>query len=49
MPSNMPDLALLFNPKFGLNYKTPPAVYQTATGGGAVILEKYGDSLPDVH
>jgi hypothetical protein len=49
MPSNMPDLALLFNPKFGLNYKTPPAVYQTASGGGAVILEKYGDSLPDIH
>ena len=46
MPSNVPDLALLFNP---INYKTPPAVYQTASGGGAVILEKYRDSLPDIH
>jgi hypothetical protein len=46
MPSNVPDLALLFNP---INYKTPPAVHKTATGGGAVILEKYRDSLPDIH
>jgi hypothetical protein len=25
----------------------PDAVYQTASGGGAMILEKYGDSLPE--
>ncbi len=29
------------------NYKTPALVHQTASGGGAMILEKYGDSLPE--
>ncbi len=27
--------------------QTPDAVYQTASGGGAMILEKHGDSLPE--
>ena len=30
-----------------LTNQTPDAVYQTASGGGAMILEKYGDSLPE--
>ena len=34
-------------PHQSLNYKTPALVHQTASGGGAMILEKYGDSLPE--
>jgi putative transposase len=34
-------------PHQSLNYKTPALVHKTASGGGAMILEKYGDSLPE--
>ena len=34
-------------PHQSLSNQTPDAVYQTASGGGAMILEKYGDSLPE--
>ena len=34
-------------PHQSLNYKTPALVHQTASGGGAMILEKYGDSVPE--
>ena len=34
-------------PHQSLTNQTPDAVYQTASGGGAMILEKYGDSLPE--
>jgi hypothetical protein len=35
-------------PRQSLANKTPDAVYQPARGGGgAMILEKYGDSLPE--
>ena len=34
-------------PHQSLANRTPDAVYQTASGGGAMILEKYGDSLPE--
>jgi putative transposase len=34
-------------PHQSLANQTPDAVYKTASGGGAMILEKYGDSLPE--
>ncbi len=34
-------------PHQSLGNKTPDAVYQAASGGGAIILEKYGDSVPE--
>jgi putative transposase len=34
-------------PHQSLKGKTPDIVYQTASGGGAMILEKYGDSVPE--
>ena len=34
-------------PHQSLTNQTPDKVYQTASGGGAIILEKYGDSLPE--
>jgi putative transposase len=34
-------------PHQSLANQTPDAVYQTASGGGAMILEKYGDSMPE--
>ena len=34
-------------PHQSLANQTPTAVYQTASGGGAMILEKYGDSLSE--
>jgi putative transposase len=55
--SNMAELTLglteyfaFFNnerPHQSLKGKTPDIVYQTASGGGAMILEKYGDSVPE--
>jgi putative transposase len=35
-------------PHQSLTNQTPDKVYQTASGGGAIILEKYGDSLPEM-
>jgi len=34
-------------PHQALGYKTPSAVYETGTGGGAIILNKYGSSDKD--
>ncbi len=34
-------------PHQSLTNQTPDEVYQTASGGGAIILEEYGDSLPE--
>ena len=31
----------------GVQLAVTDAMYQTASGGGAMILEKYGDSLPE--
>ena len=36
-------------PHHSLANQKPGAVYQTASGGGAMILEKYGDSMPDTY
>jgi|GEM_PF-1668876 len=68
MPSNMPDLALLFNPSSvavigessDRNKLSGRTIHFLKThgvdlhreltrGDGAVILEKYGDSLSDIH
>ena len=32
-----------------LGYKTPDRVYQTAIGGGAKIIDKYGSTQTSVH
>ena len=34
-------------PHQALSYKTPSVVYETGTGGGAIILNKYGSSDKD--